>query len=200
METVSRISQMMRLNAKLTIHLYSLHPVVCGGLQVHIHHSCAWVMSQSRTRAAYPPKSHRLLLVNLNDFSFSIFFSTNTAEVSLSAQRTNRVWQLWQAQNEKHSRPWHIELGATRQQVVLSLRSGPWAPEWNGQRGFLLWDEWRRRCYFWSGRVAEYWGDAAEAEASGSTCPPNFTVEMRQPPYMLVATAMLQIHHYLSGT
>ena len=101
-ETVSRISQMMRLNAKLTIHLYSLHPVVCGGLQVHIHHSCAWVMSQSRTRAAYPPKSHRLLLVNLNDFSFSIFFSTNTAEVSLSAQRTNRVWQPATHRGDKH--------------------------------------------------------------------------------------------------
>lgn len=196
---------MMRLKAKLTIHLSSLHPTVCGGLQVHIHHSCAWVMSQSRTRAAHPPKSHRLLLVNLNDFSFSIFsLDKHCRSISVCSENQSSVATghppRWQAQNEKHSRPWHIELGATRQQVVLSLRSGPWAPEWNGQRGFLLWDERRRRCCFWSGWVAEYWGDAAGAEARGSARPPNFTVEVRRPPYMLVATATLQIHHHLSGT
>lgn len=62
---------------------------------------------------------------------------------------------------KKYSRPWQAELGATHQQVALSLRRGPWALEWNGQTGFLLWDEWRWHRCLWSPWLAEYWGAAS---------------------------------------
>lgn len=142
-------------------------------------------VSQRKTRTAYQLKVtplHRLLLVNLHYFSFRFSFQQHRRSVAICS---GSQWSVatghppqWQVQNEKHSRPWHIELGATRQQVVLSPRRGLWVLEWNGQRGFLLWDEWRWRCCFWSAWVAEYWGIATEAEDRGSACPPNFTVEV----------------------
>lgn len=117
---------------------------------------------------------------------FSCFFQQHCRSISVRYKNQSSVATghplQWQAQNEKHSRPWHIELGAKHQQVVLSPCCGPWALEWNGQRSSLLWDEWRRQRCFWSGWVAEYWGVKAKAETRGSTCPTNFTVEVRSSP------------------
>lgn len=143
-------------------------------------------VSRRRTGAAYQLKS--LSYIDCcwwisTIFLFPFSFQQHCRSISVRSGNQSSVATghppQWQVQNEKHSRPWHTELGATCQQVVLSLRCGPWALEWNGQRGFLLWDEWRRRCCFWSGWVAEYWGVAAKAEDRGSACPPNFTVEVR---------------------
>lgn len=146
------------------------------------------MMSQEKTRTTCSLRS--LSYINCCEwipiFSSFYFISTTLQKYLVWSENQSSVaagYPLqWQAQNEKHSRPWHIELGATRQQVVLSLLCGPWALEWNGHRCSLLWDEWRRLCCFWSSWVAEYWGTGANVEILRSTCPPNFTVEVSSPP------------------
>lgn len=100
----------------------------------------------------------------------------------------------WQTNEKKktHSRAWHTELGAKHQQVALSLRRGPWALEWNGQRGFVLCDEWRWRCCLWSDCLAGYRGAAAKVEDHRSARPRDFTAEAGLSSRMLVANAELQ--------
>lgn len=89
-------------------------------------------------------------------FSFWQHRSTSVCSGNQSSVTTAHP-QQWQVQNEKYSRPWLIDFGATREQAVLSLRCGPWALEWNGQKGSLLWDECGKPSCFWSSRAAENW-------------------------------------------
>lgn len=97
---------MTQLKVELTIHLQSLCPVVCLHRPTSPHSSLLrlgdeskWNQSSLSTEVTL---QHRRLQVNLHDFSFSIFFFDNSAEVSLSAQRTNRVWQLATHYSDKH--------------------------------------------------------------------------------------------------
>lgn len=158
------------------------------GPQAHIHHICA----------CHDPK----YLGSQSDASHTDFrgwiptFSLSTRSVTTSG--TNRVWQLsthhsdrQMKKRKKHSRAWHTELGAKHQQA-LSLCRGPWALEWNGQRGFLLCDEWRWRCCLWSGCLAGYWGAAAKVEDHRSARPHDFTAEAGLSSRMLVANAELR--------
>lgn len=97
---------MTQLKVEPTIYLQSLCPVVCLQWPTSPHSSLLCLGDESKQNqsslSAEVTLLHRLLLVNLNDFSFSIFFFDNSAEVSLSAQRTNQVWQLATHYSDKH--------------------------------------------------------------------------------------------------
>lgn len=174
-------------------------PVVPSTMpQVRIDHFSAWAMSERRIAASLLKSLslHGLLLSCGSHLFFlpSIFFSNKERGIFVHSENQSSAanWPPHSCgkRREKHTVDQrHIESGATRQQVVLSLRRGPWALGWNGHRASLLWDERRRRCCLWSGWVAEYWA-VTKAEAHGSTCPLNFTADVRFLPRVLVAVSL----------
>lgn len=122
-------------------------------------------------------------------FPFSFWQHRSTAVCSGNQSSVTTAHpQQWQVQNEKYSRPWLIDFGATREQAVLSLRCEPWALEWNRQKSSLLWDECGKRCCFWSSPVAE---KLSVHSQRGCRPTSNFTAEVHLSPYILVVTTII---------